>query len=158
MIIGDICLYDEYVSMITKIKPDLHLGYSWRDFEPYTIVDFTLFTTLEIPPKYVWVVRQNSDLTEGRGVMVDVGVYETEEAAYEANKNIAGVMGHPPTLGGDIWKIKLGVYPLEQEKIFGYRQDWNGKFNQGWLDLRDKPNPEDPDWIEYERLRDKFGT
>jgi hypothetical protein len=104
----------------------------------------------------VWVVRQNSDLTEGRGQMVDVGVYDSEDESFEANRSVGGVMGWPPIFGGQIWRVELGSYPLKETKVFGYRKDWNGNWGQGWIDLRDRPNETDPEWIEYLRLRKKF--
>lgn len=98
---------------------------------------------------YVYVVRENSDKTEGRGTMVDVGVFDTEDEAFECNRSVSGVMGHPRQFGEEIWKVKLGVYPLEEELMFGYRfngtQQLRGASNWGWLDFRDV-NEEDPEW------------
>jgi hypothetical protein len=50
--------------------------------------------------KYVYVVRENSDKTEGRGTMIDVGVFDTEDEAFECNRSVSGVMGHPRHFGG----------------------------------------------------------
>jgi hypothetical protein len=105
---------------------------------------------------HVYVVREHSDKTEGRGPMKDVGVFDHEEEAYLRCANTSGVMGNPRHYGGEIWKVTLGVYPLVEELIFGYRKDWNDVWGQGWIDLRDKPNDADPEWIEYKRLRKKF--
>jgi hypothetical protein len=88
--------------------------------------------------------------------MIDVGVYASEAEAFEANRSVCGVMGHPRTFGGDIWSVELGSYPLKETKVFGHRKDWNGYLGNGWIDLRDKPNEEDPEWVEYLRLRKKF--
>lgn len=105
---------------------------------------------------YIWVVRENSDKTEGRGTMVDVAVCNTEDEAFEVNRNVSGVMGHPRNFAGDIYRIDVGSYPLKQELVFGHRKDWNDKWGQGWVDLRDKPNDDDPEWIEYQRLSKQF--
>lgn len=107
-----------------------------------------------MPTTYVWFVRKKPDIVNA--LAVDLGVYDTEDAAYEANKTISGIMGQPPTLGGEIWKLTLNTYPIEQELVFGKRTDWNGDQGYGWLDLRDQPDTEDPDWIEYQRLRAIF--
>jgi hypothetical protein len=108
------------------------------------------------PDSFVWVVRENYDKTEGRGPMVDIGVYSSEAEAFEANRSVFGVMGVPREFGGEIFRITLGSYPLEETKVFGYRKDWTEKWGYGWLDLRDRPNENDPEWIEYLRLRKRF--
>jgi hypothetical protein len=106
--------------------------------------------------KYVYVVRENSDKTEGRGTMIDVGVFDTEDEAFECNRSVSGVMGHPRHFGGMIYKVRLGEYPLDEELIFGFRTgSREGISNWGWLDFRDV-NEEDPEWVEYIRLRKKF--
>lgn len=104
----------------------------------------------------VWVVRQNSDLTEGRGPMKDVGIYDSEDEAFEANRSVTGVMGVPSHFGGEIWRVSLGTYPVQQVLVFGHRKDWNDKWGYGWTDLRDRPDPADPEWHEFVRLRKKF--
>lgn len=108
-------------------------------------------------PKFVWVVRENTDKTEGRGPLVDVAICASEQAAYEENRNVGGAMGHPRHFAGDIYKVELGGYPLVETKVWGYRKrSWDGIFDFGWLDERDKPNPTDPEYAKYLELKKKF--
>lgn len=113
-------------------------------------------TAQPVEPKYIWVVRKNSDQTEGRGPMVDVALCDTKQKAYEYNYDVAGIMGIPRHHGGEIWRIKLGTYPIEQIMEWGFRKRWDDKWDYGWVDLRDKPNTEDPEYQTYLRLKEKF--
>lgn len=107
--------------------------------------------------QYVWVVRENSDKTEGRGTMVDVAVCSSEQRAYEQNYKVGGTMGNPRHYAGDIYKIELGGYPLVETKVWGRRcRSWDKQWDFGWLDERDKPDPEDSDYLKYLELRKKF--
>jgi hypothetical protein len=105
----------------------------------------------------VWKLTDNLDKTEGRGPTVVKGIFSTEEAAHDANRDVEGTMGNPPQYAGDIWRVELNTMPMVEEKVFGYRKDWVGRWGHGWLDLRDQPD-KDPEWDEYQRLRRKFGA
>lgn len=120
------------------------------------VMSFRILVDPSSRSECVWVVREHSDKTEGRGPMKDVGVFNTEEEAFERCYNTSGVMGNPRHYGGEIWRVSLGNYPFDQELVFGYRKDWNDNWGQGWINLRDKPKDDDPDYIEYTRLRKKF--
>lgn len=101
---------------------------------------------------------KNSDQTEGRGHMVVIGRFSTEEAALEAARG-QGVMG---VGDGEVAKVNYnvfddGVVHCIVEKVYGYRQDWNGKWGYGFVDNRDAPT-NDPEFQEYLRLKAKFGA
>lgn len=105
-------------------------------------------------------VQQNSDQTEGRGRMVTVmTLMKLDDAVKEAQGR--GVMGHGT---GDVVEVTITVnnddtVSVEREEIYGYRRNPNtGKWDYGFKDFRDLPNPQtDPDYKEYLRLKRKFG-
>jgi hypothetical protein len=107
----------------------------------------------------VWIVRQNTDLTEGRGRMVDKAYYPNEPAAKKGLDTTTGVMG---TDSGK--EIILRSYFLEpgntdytviDEPVWGYVSIGGGHWHYGWRDGRDLPQ-QDPEWEEYVRLAKKF--
>lgn len=116
---------------------------------------YTAFMTLT---NFVWVVRQNSDLTEGRGPMKDVAVCDSEDDAMRVNYGVCGVMGAPKHYGGEVVKVQLNTYPPVEIKVWGYRKGPAGTWGQGWLDGRDTPSDDNPEWVEYKRLQRKFDT
>lgn len=104
---------------------------------------------------HVWVVREEIDKTEGRGGQRDVAVCASEEEAMEVNKDVCGVQGVPRNYGGDVYKITLGTYPVQTERVWGYRQNGEHRWGHGWVDNRDDPKS-DPEWGEFQRLSKKF--
>lgn len=118
----------------------------------------------------LYYAAQNSDMTEGRGHDVIIGIYNTEAEAEHAVKGKA-----PMGVGnGSIYiqrelpfteygkRVHLGI--LEKtitfgalfERVYGYRKNWLNKWDYGWLDLRDAPT-NDPEYDEFKRLQQKFG-
>lgn len=121
----------------------------------------------------LYLATQNSDLTEGKGGMVGIGLFDNEAAAVDAVKG-RGVMG---VGDGEVFKItdpkkvfhtkdewvkagmpKPGISPqyATSKKVYGYRKDWKGNWGYGWVDNRDAPT-NDPEYNEYQRLQRKFG-
>lgn len=112
----------------------------------------------------LYVIQGNTDQTEGRGQQVDREIYTSLEVASKRvvsaeAKRKWGVMG--------VTELDLFVRNLiehddhsvevVQEKLYGYRKDWQGKWNYGWMDNRDAP-VNDPDYAEWLRLNKKFGV
>lgn len=115
----------------------------------------------------LYVVKQNSDLTEGRGSMRPIGYFDDIEDAVAFAQG-KGVMGSGP---GEVYQIKVlakGEWtpgplkagnrkPFEEVQVYGYRKGRNGNYGYGYVDLRDQPDPKnDPEYSEYLRLRKKF--
>jgi hypothetical protein len=112
----------------------------------------------------MYVIKGNTDQTEGRGATVDRKYYyDLEEAARiitsGQGKKWWGVMG----VGDVDLYVRVfkadghGGYDVSEQKLYGYRKDWQGKWNYGWLDNRDAP-VNDPDYAEWLRLNKKFGV
>lgn len=114
----------------------------------------------------LYVVKQNSDLTEGRS-MRPIGYFDDIEDAVAFAQG-KGVMGSGP---GEVYQIKVlakGEWtpgplkagnrkPFEEVQVYGYRKGRNGNYGYGYVDLRDQPDPKnDPEYSEYLRLRKKF--
>lgn len=107
---------------------------------------------------HVWIVREQTDKTEGRGGTRIVAICSSEESAMDVNKNVDGVMGIPPRYGGEVSKIALDT-PFKEERVWGYRKDRSGQWSYGWVDNRDtdpQRKQDDPEWHEYKRLHAKF--
>lgn len=87
----------------------------------------------------LYVARENSDMTEGRGPMRITGIFTREEDAFAKIKG-RGVMG---VGDGEICRVELkdGKYEVEgykgMELYWGYRQRPDGRWNNGYVDLRD---------------------
>ena len=112
-------------------------------------------------------VYGNVDQTEGKGGMRVVATYVDEEQAVnwaksKEGQDRCGVMGYGY---GRVMHVRFyvvraqGVDTVQETKteVWGYRKDWNGRMTYGWIDLRDQPD-KDPEWDEYQRLREKFKT
>lgn len=101
----------------------------------------------------LYVATENSDLTEGRGHTIVTGLYiDPEEAVKAVHKR--GTMG---VGDGDVYTIELtdGKWKgrnLFQNKYYGYRQR-NGVWGYGYASDKD----DDPEYIEYLRLKQKYG-
>lgn len=76
----------------------------------------------------IYMVQKCSDMTEGRGGMVDVIAFETEEDAWTYANSQLGIMGRVPSTGdwrthtgGSDWDVKTvevwgaGEYSPEEE-------------------------------------------
>lgn len=100
----------------------------------------------------LYAVMRNSDLTEGRGHNILVGVYENLDDAVEEVKKW-GVMGVGT---GDIYEVKMNSADSYGSRIWGYRKDLADKWGYGFVDNRDAPF-NDPEFNEYLRLKKKFG-
>lgn len=114
---------------------------------------------------FVYEVRQNSDLMEGKGRMDVKGNFQTEDAALVFIESLPVDMG-----GGKSAEIvRVPVFESSKERkdynrhnrpggdrVWGYRKDWRGQWGEGWVDNRDAP-VNDPEYAEYMRLKKKFG-
>lgn len=107
-----------------------------------------------------YVVRGNSDTTEGRGGYVDRETFVLLEDAIACVKS--GRYGVQGSKGdGEVverkWRIIDGIrWKADDIKIWGYRRDSDGKYGNGFLDLRDSKALENPEYVEYLRLKEKF--
>jgi hypothetical protein len=122
--------------------------------------------------KIIYEVTQNSDLTEGRGHQLTVGLFSDLVLAVKMAQG-RGVMGHGT---GDVHEVQ--IYDTETEfkelakdfssighyrkLIYGYRKDWMGRWNYGFVDNRDAPAIKDPDYEKYielqKRLINRYGN
>lgn len=108
-----------------------------------------------------YVVFGNSDQTEGRGGYVQREAFSDLEAAIESVKS--GRWGVQGTKGdGKVverkWRIIDGQkWQADDIEIWGYRKDEAGRWGYGFVDLRDSTALTDPDYVEYLRLKEKFG-
>lgn len=112
----------------------------------------------------LYVIKGNDDQTEGRGRTVDREIYTNLEVASKRvvspeAKRKWGVMGVSDL---DLWVRVMVAHDdhtveVSEEKLYGYRKDWKGNWNHGWLDNRDAP-VDDPDYAEWLRLNKKFGV
>lgn len=105
--------------------------------------------------RYIWIVKSSIDPNDLNSRKKVLSLHASEDKAFRANRDVYGPCGHPRTHGGEIWKVALGER-YEEHMIFGPREDWNGNMTHGWTDLRDRPDDEDPEWIEFKRLQDIF--
>ena len=64
----------------------------------------------------IYLVKKNSDMTEGRGPMVVEAAYEDEEAAWAHANEHAGVMGRKPR-GGDWRQCGISDWTVEALKV-----------------------------------------
>lgn len=118
----------------------------------------------------LYYAARNSDSTEGKGADVIIGIYKTEAEAEHAAKG-KGVMGVgngaiyvQQELPFEQYGQRVHLGQLEKsitfgrlfKQIYGYRKNWLGKWDYGWLDLRDAPT-NDPEYDEFIRLQKKFG-
>lgn len=115
----------------------------------------------------IYVVKQNTDLTEGRGSMRPIGYFDDLEDAVAFAQG-KGVMGVGP---GEVHQLRVlakGEWvpgaldptkkkPFEEILVYGYRKNRKGIWSYGYVDLRDCPDPkEDPEYQLYLRLKTKF--
>lgn len=109
----------------------------------------------------LYVVTQNTDLTEGRGPERDIAWFDNEDVAKDKWDSTGGVMGGE--FGKSIYRVifkqsdkildhEVQVY---REHVYGYRPKPDGNWTVGWVDCRDVPE-NDPEWEEYLRLKEKF--
>lgn len=105
----------------------------------------------------VYLATRNSDQTEGRGHPLVIGIYTSEDDAVAAVQG-QGVMGVGP---GDVYSCHLNTqvkYLFSGDnRVYGYREDWAGRWGYGYVDNRDAPS-NDPEYEEYLRLKEKFGV
>lgn len=102
--------------------------------------------------KVIYIARENSDLTEGRGPMRTLGYYTEPEPAI-ARVQGRGVMG----VGhGEVSTVKLDIGRVEERLFWGNHANPAGKWVYGYADNRDDPILSDPEYPEYVRLRKKF--
>jgi hypothetical protein len=119
-------------------------------------------TKTDYPVIYLAVV--NSDSTEGRGPMLIRGIFSTLQGALEAVKG-KGVYG---VGDGEVYFAYIdgpftGIAD-QNKKIYGsVRTDtgWGSGFTgiiaqESDLELLPKPEPVDPEYVEYLRLKNKF--
>lgn len=114
----------------------------------------------------VYLATYNSDLTEGKGFPIVKAVFSKEDDAV-ASVMAEGVMGVGT---GDVYAAEVQEHPIivrgsalnadtyafhPKNKVWGYRKNWKGQWDCGWIDLRDAPT-EDPEYVEYLRLKGKF--
>lgn len=121
----------------------------------------------------IYRATQNSDTTEGRGHTLTVGFFLSVEDAVTAVKG-RGTMGHGD---GEVFEIvvfhsydefkrmlahevpnaraNMSLFPYDylERKIYGYRKNWLGVFDFGFIDQRDSPKS-DPQVQKYIELRD----
>lgn len=117
----------------------------------------------------LYYAARNSDSTEGKGGDVIIGIYRTEDEAEAAVKG-KGVMGVgdgsiyiKQTLPFEEYGFAVGFGALDKpvsftrlfKQVYGYRRNWLGEWDYGWLDLRDAPTS-DPEYEEFMRLQRKF--
>ena len=108
-----------------------------------------------------FVVKVNSDSTEGRGRMIDSSIHKTAQEAYAACK-YKGVMG---VGDGEIWERTLvlytdGLWEISERRIYGYLPGKSENYNDGqWIDEYDELDPrmKDPDYVKYLELKRKYG-
>lgn len=106
-----------------------------------------------------YVVRGNSDTTEGRGGMVDREIFVTLDEAIKCVQSgrygVQGIKGDGEVVERK-WRIIDDLkWKADDIRLWGYRTDYAGKQGYGWLDHRDAP-VNDPDYHEYMRLKTKF--
>lgn len=115
--------------------------------------------------KSIYIVKANSDMTEGRGPMIAIAHFDDEDKAIEFVKTKRGIMGRGPG-GADHEVVRVNLVEREDEpsrydwretKVWGHRTDWRGKWSYGYLDNRDAPT-NDPEFQEFLRLKEKFGV
>lgn len=103
----------------------------------------------------VFVVTQNSDLTEGGGHDVEVGYHLDLESAV-ADAKPRGVMGYG---SGNVYEVIISddpENPYKKKKVWGYRKNRGKGWGYGYVDLRDDPDPNDPEYKLYLQLKEKF--
>lgn len=107
-----------------------------------------------------YVVRGNSDQTEGRGGHVDREAFVELKDAIECVKSGRwGVQGGSGD--GEVverkWRIIDNIkWRAEDVKIWGYRKDHDGLYGFGFVDLRDTKALSNPEYVEYLRLKEKY--
>jgi hypothetical protein len=117
----------------------------------------------------VYQAVHNSDTTEGRGHDVTIAFFDNPEEAVKAVQG-RGVQGGPGKV------FAYNVYTTFSEfvesclnknsptayadLVYGYRKDWKGSWNYGYVDNRDAPTM-DSNYAEFQRLKavliEKYG-
>jgi hypothetical protein len=115
------------------------------------------------PDYIVYEIRGESDLTEGHGGPVTRAILTTIDAALErvADPEFCLNYGFYGQGGFEINKVtyasdEAGDVTQTSTKIWGSRLGPDGKYRNGFIDLRDEPD-NDPEYTEYVRLANKFG-
>lgn len=108
-----------------------------------------------------YVVRGNSDQTEGRGYYVDREFFVKLEDAVSCVKSgkhgVQGVKGDGLILERK-WRIIDGVkWEAKEVTIWGYRRDKDNRPGHGFMDLRDSEALANPEYVEYLRLKEVYG-
>ncbi|SRR6266540_868876 len=117
-------------------------------------------------PVVTWfAAKENADSTEGRGPMVTVGIFTIKDDAYKAIKGHA-TMGQGD---GDVYLLQywscMGCSLIKEEETIIYHGSNYTQKNtipmmrdfalDGWR--KDfSPMFQDPEYVEYVRLKDKF--
>lgn len=100
----------------------------------------------------LYVATKNSDQTEGRGHTVIIGLFTEPDDAVQAVKG-HGTMGASDAF---VYTVDLvdGSYtgPMFKNLYYGYRQ-LNGVWGYGYTSEKS-----DPEYLEFLRLQEKFGT
>jgi hypothetical protein len=107
-----------------------------------------------------YVVRGNSDQTEGRGGYVDRETYVNLEDAIDCVKSgkhgVQGVKGDGQVVERK-WRIIDDIkWQADDVTIWSYRKDKDGKWGYGFVDLRDSNALADPDYVKYLELKERF--
>lgn len=113
--------------------------------------------------EHIYKVTQNTDLVEGKGRQATIAFLSNELAAVTVVGNLAKNMG-----GGTSAEIRevpvFDTYadwsaydgrPATGQRVWGYRKNWKGQWDEGWVDNRDAPM-NDPEYAEFQRLLKKF--
>jgi hypothetical protein len=114
---------------------------------------------------YVYAAKENADKTEGRGPDIVIANFNHLDDAVAVVKG-RGVMG-----SGDGEVFLCGVfeslqefkdrmqYPnrgrVTEEKVYGYRKNWLGRWDYGYVDNQDAPKS-DPEVEAFKLLRAKL--
>ncbi len=122
--------------------------------------------------KKVYAAQENKDKTEGRGPMLTFALFDNLEEAVKAVQD-RGVMGFgtgevsEQTVYSSFTELleatgqvnnKYKTYNsgfTDSKKVYGYRKDWKGQWNYGYVDNRDAPE-KDPDYVAYKALQEKL--
>ena len=114
----------------------------------------------------IYEATRNSDLTEGRGRDITIGLFTDLEEAVKCVQG-QGVMGQG---AGEVYEVKVDDELLdygesvvrkeiEKKKVWGYRKSVVGKWGYGYIDNRDEEEIRNSDdFKQFIALADKFGV
>lgn len=78
---------------------------------------------------YIYTVKKNADMTEGRGPMVAVASFMTEDVAWAVANTMRGVMGQRPQSGS--WRTeKYGEVRVEATPVYPSYEEWMATLNK----------------------------